>query len=84
MYFQRKCKFCGKVFNTKRYPNQFCSQSCYFKSKRAERNAAKVKAIKESDPDLRPVIVDGYVRYKHQAFCIILLKAMLSQADERP
>lgn len=66
MYFQRKCKFCGKVFNTKRYPNQFCSQSCYFKSKRAERNAAKVKAIKESDPDLRPVIVDGYVRYKHQ------------------
>ena len=62
MYFQRKCKFCGKVFNTKRYPNQFCSQSCYFKSKRAERNAAKVKAIKESDPDLRPVIVDGYVR----------------------
>ena len=59
MYFQRKCRFCGKVFETKRYPNQFCSQSCYFKSKRAQRNAAKVNAIKQANPELQPVIQDG-------------------------
>lgn len=70
MYFQRKCRFCGKVFETKRYPNQFCSQSCYFKSKRAQRNAAKVNAIKQANPELQPVIQDGYVRYRHTcAYC---------------
>lgn len=69
MYIQRKCKYCGQVFSTKRYPNQFCSQSCYFKHKRAERNAAKVKAIKEANPDANPVIQDGYIRYSHTCSC---------------
>lgn len=70
MYYEKKCKICGKIFHTKRYLNQFCSQSCYFKSKRQERNLEKVKRIKERNPELSPLLVDGYVRYKHKcSFC---------------
>lgn len=70
MYYEKKCKICGKIFHTKRYLNQFCSQSCYFKSKRQERNLEKVKRIKEQNPELSPLLVDGYVRYKHKcSFC---------------
>ena len=80
MYFQRKCRFCGKVFETKRYPNQFCSQSCYFKSKRAQRNAAKVNAIKQANPELQPVIQDGLRLSREGLLLLVSLVFVLNLA----
>ena len=59
MSFVKICKWCGKEFTTKRYPTIFCSQSCYFKHKGAEKNKRKLELLKQYDSSINAVYEDG-------------------------
>ena len=54
--FQKTCKQCGIVFQivfkTTSYPTVLCSQSCYFKFKRAEANKKHHEQIQSYDKSL--------------------------------
>ena len=61
--FQKTCKQCGTVFKTTRYPTVFCSQSCYFKFKRAEANKKRLEQIQTYDKSLGAFLKDGYIYF---------------------
>lgn len=58
MSFEKTCEWCGKQFQTKRYPTKFCSQSCYFKNRAAAKNQRKIQLIKQYDSSL-DVVCEG-------------------------
>lgn len=62
--FIKTCKYCGNKFETKRYPTVFCSQSCYFKYKRAKANENRLKLIEAYDKSLGAFLKDGYIYFK--------------------
>ena len=63
MGFVKKCQWCGTEFTTKRYPTQFCCNTCYNKHKRAAKNKRKLELIKQYDSHIDVVIEDGKLRY---------------------
>ena len=62
--FIMTCKYCGNKFETKRYPTVFCSQSCYFKYKRAKANENRLKLIEAYDKSLGAFLKDGHIYFK--------------------
>lgn len=62
--FKKTCKYCGKTFETKRYPSVFCSQSCYFKYKRAAANEKRLEQIIAYDKSLGAFLKDGYIYFR--------------------
>ena len=79
MYYEKKCAYCGKIFNSKRFTAQFCSPSCYAKKKRENQNKEKVDNYQKDQSLPVPILHEGYLRYRH--VCEYCGKSFLSPKE---